>query len=339
MSQPGTEHDLLLAASCITPFGTDGALNEGALRRQLNRFVDAGLAVWLASSGTAEANVLTDEEIDQIAEIAVSEIGGRAPVFAMGREPRSAGEALDFARRMLDRGVDAVQVGPLDPGHSYLPTESELRGFYEAVIGSIDGSCVVATHMSVGYEVPAALLVDIVGGYEQVIGINVTHLRNYVYAPQVLALANGVSPVYLGSPVGATDGLILGASGVVELVRHQCRAAAVPGFRGRVGKTRSRCSDRCGLVDHDVVLDDPRCGRADRGQGDPRPLGRRSRSAATAPPAARRRGVHEGRGNHRTLQPAAVKETSMVEFRSRYGPVALVTGAAGWYRRRVSCAS
>ena len=48
------------------------------------------------------------------------------------------------------------------------------------------------------------------------IGINVTHLRNYVYAPQVLALAKGVAPVYLGSPVGATDGLILGASGIVS---------------------------------------------------------------------------------------------------------------------------
>ena len=24
MSQPGSEHDLLLAASCITPFGEDG---------------------------------------------------------------------------------------------------------------------------------------------------------------------------------------------------------------------------------------------------------------------------------------------------------------------------
>ena len=193
-----------------------GGCTKGALRRQLNRFVDAGLAVWLASSGSAEGNVLTDDEIDRIAEIAVSEIGGRAPVFAMGREPRSSVEALDFARRMLDRGIDAVQVGPLDPGHSYLPTESELRGFYETVIGSIDGSCVVATHMSVGYEVPAALLVDIAGTYEHVIGINVTHLRNYVYAPQVLALAKGVSPVYLGSPVGATDGLILGASGIVS---------------------------------------------------------------------------------------------------------------------------
>jgi 4-hydroxy-tetrahydrodipicolinate synthase len=216
MSRAGVEGDLLLAASCVTPFAEDGALHEGALRRQLDRFADAGLAVWLVSSGTAEGNVLTDDEIDRIAEVAADEIGGRTPVFAMGREPRSAVEAKDFAHRMLDRGVDAVQVGPVDPGHSYLPTESELRAFYEDTLGAIDGSCFLASHMSVGYEVPPPLLVDIARNYEQVIGINVTHLRNYVYAPQVLALAKGVSPVYLGSPVGAIDGLMLGASGVVS---------------------------------------------------------------------------------------------------------------------------
>jgi 4-hydroxy-tetrahydrodipicolinate synthase len=214
MSEP--EHDVVLAASCMTPFGEGGALHEDALRRQLNRFVDAGLAVWLVSSGTAEANVLTDDEIDRIAEVAADEVAGRTPVYAMGREPRSAVEAIDFGRRMLDRGLDAVQVGPVDPGHSYLPTESELRTFYEEVIGAIDGSCFLASHMSVGYEVPAPLLIDIAGTYEQVIGINVTHLRNYVYAPQVLALAKGVAPVYLGSPVGAIDGLMLGASGIVS---------------------------------------------------------------------------------------------------------------------------
>jgi 4-hydroxy-tetrahydrodipicolinate synthase len=216
MGRPGNAHDLMLAASCMTPFRKDGAVHEEALRRQLNRFVDAGLAVWLVSSGTAEGNVLTDDEIDRIAEIAADEIGGRTPVYAMGREPRSAVEAMDFARRMLDRGLDAVQVGPVDPGHSYLPTESELRAFYEEVIGSIDGPCFLASHMSVGYEVPAPLLIDIAGAYDQVIGINVTHLRNYVYAPQVLALAKGVAPVYLGSPVGAIDGLMLGASGIVS---------------------------------------------------------------------------------------------------------------------------
>jgi 4-hydroxy-tetrahydrodipicolinate synthase len=216
MSVINSGHELMLAASCMTPFSSDRAVNEKALRHQLQRFAEARLAVWLVSSGTAEANVLSDDEIDRIAEIAFDEIGGRTPLYAMGREPRSAGEALEFARRMFDRGVDTVQVGPLDPGHSYLPTDGELRRFYEEVIGSIDGSCFIATHMSVGYEVPPALLVEVAGGFDQVVGINVTHLRNYVYAPQVLARAAGVAPVYLGSPMGAIDGLLLGASGVVS---------------------------------------------------------------------------------------------------------------------------
>ena len=110
-----------------------------------------------------------------------------------------------------------MQVGPVDPGHSYLPTESELRVFYEGG-DRIPRWIVCRCHATCRWDTryPPRCWSTSRVRTSTVIGINVTHLRNYVYAPQVLALAEGVSPVYLGSPVGATDGLILGASGIVS---------------------------------------------------------------------------------------------------------------------------
>ena len=329
MSQPGSEHDLLLAASCITPFGEDGALNEGALRRQLNRFVDAGLAVWLASSGTAEGNVLTDDEIDRIAEIAVSEIGGRAPVFAMGREPRSAVEALDFAHRMLDRGIDAVQVGPLDPGHSYLPTESELRGVLRRS-DRIHRRIVCRRHAHVGGLRGTR---RVVGRHRRCVRAGDRHQRDApaqlrLRAPGARAREGRVArlPRFAGGRDRRADP---GCVGHCELVRHQRRAAAVPGLRGAWAKQDLGAVTAAVASITSLFLTILGAGGLDRGQGDSRPLGHRSRSPATAPPAARRRGLQQGRRHHRTVQPAALKEIAMVEFRSRYGPVALITGAAG----------
>jgi 4-hydroxy-tetrahydrodipicolinate synthase len=218
MDDQQATRELQLAASCYTPFTTGGeAVNEEALRRQLRRFADASLtAVWLVSSGTAERNVLSDEEVDRIVDIAVEELGGRLTVGAMGSEPRSADANIEFANRMLDRGVDVVQIGPLEPGHSYLPTEAELRTFYEDGLAGVRGPCYLSTHVSVGYEVPPTVLVDAARGHEQVVGINATHFRNFLYAPRLLALAGTDVPVIVGSPINALEPLLAGAAGIMS---------------------------------------------------------------------------------------------------------------------------
>jgi dihydrodipicolinate synthase/N-acetylneuraminate lyase len=218
MNDTHAPRKLNLAASCYTPFTTDGsAVNEAALRRQLNRFVEASLdAVWLVSSGTAERNVLTDDEVDRIVDVAVEEVGGRISVCAMGSEPRSATENVAFANRMLDRGVDAVQVGPLEPGHSYMPTEPELRAFYEDTVSGIRGPCFLSSHVSVGYEVAPTVLVEAAREHDNVVGLNVTHFRNFLYAPRILTLAGTDVPVTVGSPINALEPLLLGAAGIMS---------------------------------------------------------------------------------------------------------------------------
>jgi 4-hydroxy-tetrahydrodipicolinate synthase len=217
MDDPQVPRPLHLAASCYTPFTGSGEVNEDALRRQLNRFVDASLgAVWLVSSGTAERNILSDDEVDRIIDIAVDEVGGRITVGAMGSEPRSAAQNIDFANRMLDRGADVTQIGPLEPGHSYTPTDAELRTFYEEGITGVRGPCYLASHVSVGYEVAPAILVDAARAHEHVVGLNITHFRNFLYAPQVLALAGDDIPVTVGSPVNALDPLLRGAAGIMS---------------------------------------------------------------------------------------------------------------------------
>jgi 4-hydroxy-tetrahydrodipicolinate synthase len=133
----------------------------------------------------------------------------------MGTEPKTAAAAIAFARRMHGCGVQAVQVGPLDPGHSYLPSEAELRGFYLDVLGAIDGSAFLATHMSVGYDVPAGLLGEL-SEADHVRGIIATQLREYSYVPRLLQAVDGRTPVLLGSPVHLLEALVLGASGVVS---------------------------------------------------------------------------------------------------------------------------
>ena len=52
-----------------TTFGKDGALDEDAMARFLQRFVDAKLGIYLASAGSGESHAMTRAEIKRVYEI------------------------------------------------------------------------------------------------------------------------------------------------------------------------------------------------------------------------------------------------------------------------------
>jgi 4-hydroxy-tetrahydrodipicolinate synthase len=203
------------AVSMITPFDASGAVDEDALRRHLHRIADAELEMWLVSSGTGEANVLSDDEVDRIVALSVAEVGHRARVFAMGCEPRSAAQEIAWANRMADVGVQAVQIGPLEPGHSYRPSDDDLRAFYDDVLTGVSIPCYLASHMSVGYQVPPRILADAARAHGHAAGFAICHLDNFPYVTRLLALADD-KPVLLGSPFQTLEGLACGAAGAIS---------------------------------------------------------------------------------------------------------------------------
>ncbi|WP_433497381.1 5-dehydro-4-deoxyglucarate dehydratase [Sphaerimonospora sp. CA-214678] len=94
----------------VTPFAADGTLNEDALRRHVERGVDAGAGGVFAACGTGEFNSLGLDEYERVVRIAVEATAGRVPVFS------GAGGALPFARdcaRIAERsGADGLLLLP-----------------------------------------------------------------------------------------------------------------------------------------------------------------------------------------------------------------------------------
>lgn len=214
---PPAHRELRLGASALTPFNVNDEVDEDVLRVQLRRLAAAGLDIWIASSGTAEGNVLTPAELERIAAIAAEEArvaGGT--VYAMGVEPRSAKQAIEFSWRMHEHGVHAVQVGPVEPGHSYVPTESELRAFYDTVFAETEAPAILASHVSAGYEIGPETLASIANDHAgRVAGIIATHLQNNVYLPRLLEAVGSDFPVWTGSPIRAIDSCAIGVKGFI----------------------------------------------------------------------------------------------------------------------------
>jgi 4-hydroxy-tetrahydrodipicolinate synthase len=124
-----------LWAATITPFGTDGEIDEGALRKDLDRLTgDLGVGGLFCGGVMSEFWALSGAERRRLVEIAVGSARGTCPVLAHTGH-HSAAETIELTRHAQEAGADfAVVINP------YFPPASD-EGLYEwfaHVCGSVD---------------------------------------------------------------------------------------------------------------------------------------------------------------------------------------------------------
>lgn len=199
----------------ITPFTEDGALDEAALRGHLRRMAAAGIGVYLGGGGSGEGYVLSDDETRRLLRIGVEELKGKAPVRAMGVEPRSSGQMIDYFDMVGGTGVEAAQIYSLDQGHGHRPTQAEIHRYFDDVLRATSLPAVLSTHQSVGYQVPVPMLVELADRYEDLIGINVSH-QDLGYLTAIVDALGTRLEIHVGGPHLALTALSLGATGYLS---------------------------------------------------------------------------------------------------------------------------
>lgn len=216
----------------ITPFRPDGGFDEAGFRRHLGRMADAGIGVYVGGGGSGEGYTLEESEVARVLEIAVEELKGRVPVRAMGVEPRTAAQMVRFVAGAQAAGVDAVQVYSLDVGHAHRPTPGELEDYFGEVLSSAEAPCVLSTHQSVGYAVPAPLIASLADRYPHVVGVNCSH-QDLGYLASVIDAVAGRAPVHVGGPMQALTAFALGGHGFLS-----SEANLAPRLAASVGRAR-----------------------------------------------------------------------------------------------------
>ena len=199
----------------ITPFTSTGGFDEPGIRRHLRRMAAAGIGVYLGGGGSGEGYVLSSEEARRLLEIGVEELKGKVPVRAMGCEPRTAAEMIEYVAVAQQAGVEASQIYSLDPGHGHRPNRQEMQAYFEDILSSIELPAILSTHQSVGYRVPVDMLVGFAGRYEHLIGINCTHQDTTYLAEIVDALGDRLD-IHVGGPQQALVAWSLGATGYLS---------------------------------------------------------------------------------------------------------------------------
>ena len=113
----------------VTPFRRDGALDEPALHRLIERQISAGIDFLVPCGTTGESPTLTHEEYLRVVEITVQLAKGKLPVLA-GAGGYNTNEVISRARELRQMGVDGIlSVTP----YYNKPTQEGLYQHFRAI--------------------------------------------------------------------------------------------------------------------------------------------------------------------------------------------------------------
>jgi len=88
----------------ITPFKSDGSVDEKALRRFVDFQIDGGVDMLLPCGTTGEGATLNAEETDRIVRIVIEQSRDRVPVI-VGAGSNSTAKATGRTRRSVRRSL------------------------------------------------------------------------------------------------------------------------------------------------------------------------------------------------------------------------------------------
>jgi dihydrodipicolinate synthase/N-acetylneuraminate lyase len=208
---------ITLLSRSATTFGADGAFDENAYRRHLQRYVDSNLGVLLASGGSGEGFGLLEHELRHIYEVGVDVCKGKVPVGANPPEPHTSIDTIAYAKAAIAAGVEFVCVYGPGARHDYKPNAVEYKLHMDTVLSALEHPVALAPNpLATGGFTPAPeLIASLVNTYEHVttVILNLSELED-LYLFKLQRSIN--RPVRYHVPLRASfHGLGNGAAGLL----------------------------------------------------------------------------------------------------------------------------
>ena len=206
-------HGLTLLCRNVTTFATDKSLDEDAFRQSLQRLVDSGIGVYLASTASGEGHALAWDELRRVYEIGVEVCKGKVPVASNQPEAHRVEAAIEHAKLAMAAGVDFVNIYGPAGWHGYRPTDAEFIAFYTEIGHEIDYPIALAPNNSIGYMPSAALIAEVANRVPQVQRINILEAGD-TYFLDLKDRLNRDIPILVSVP-GCLELLSMGAGGLL----------------------------------------------------------------------------------------------------------------------------
>jgi 4-hydroxy-tetrahydrodipicolinate synthase len=118
----------------ITPFALNGDIDESALRKDVDFWIDAGVHGLATCASNGESVYMSAEERKNVLRIVLDQANSRVPVIA-GTGAPSTRDAIAQTRIAKDLGVDAALI--VTP-YFLTPKQEEILEYYRNIVESVD---------------------------------------------------------------------------------------------------------------------------------------------------------------------------------------------------------
>ncbi|KAA5835192.1 4-hydroxy-tetrahydrodipicolinate synthase [Saccharopolyspora hirsuta] len=194
-----------------TPFDRDEEVDEPALRRLVDRSIDAGVDGVVAAGSTAEVGALSPDERLRLVDTVVDQTAGRVPVIAQ-TGATSTREAIRLSRAAQRSGADVLML--VTPYYEPMSVP-ETVAYVEDVAEAVDLPVML-------YNIPAATGVnldpDTVRSLAEEVG-NIRYIKdssaNWEQALQLIHHHGDVIGTFIGWDAYIYSALAEGAAGVM----------------------------------------------------------------------------------------------------------------------------
>ena len=193
-----------ILTAMVTPFASNGELNEDATARLIHHLLDHGSDGLVLAGSTGEAATMTDEEKVRLWEIGVAE-SGDATVIA-GTGTYDTRHSIELTERAAELGVDAVLV--VTP-YYVRPNRRGLKAHYEAIAGATDLPIVA-------YNIPSRTATDMsnellaeLGQIENVVAVKQARYEDMATIDGLDLLAGNDDILAKTMDLGGTGGILV----------------------------------------------------------------------------------------------------------------------------------
>jgi 4-hydroxy-tetrahydrodipicolinate synthase len=193
-----------ILTAMVTPFGSDGELNEDATARLIRHLLDNGSDGLVLAGSTGEAATMTDEEKVRLWEIGVAE-SGDATVIA-GTGTYDTRHSIELTERAAEVGVDAVLV--VTP-YYVRPNRRGIKAHYEAIAAATDLPIVAYNIPSrTATDMPNDLLAEL-GQIENVVAVKQARYEDMATIDGLDLLAGNDDILAKTMDLGGTGGILV----------------------------------------------------------------------------------------------------------------------------------
>lgn len=194
-----------------TPFNQDEAIDVAALRRIVDRSIDAGVDGVVAAGSTGEVGALSSEERLLLIDTVVEHTNGRVPVIAQ-TGATSTGEAIRLSKAAQKSGADVLML--VTPYYEPL-TLDETVAYIKDVAGAVDLPVML-------YNIPAVTGVNLDPATVRSLADEVENIRyikdssaNWEQALQLIHHHRDAIGTFIGWDAYIYSALAEGAAGVM----------------------------------------------------------------------------------------------------------------------------